>query len=37
MEGYQQGGERRRMGDKVQRIKSMNDRHKIDGGRLGIV
>ena len=37
MEGYQQGGGRRRMGEKVQRIRSIKGRYKIDRGRLRIV
>ena len=32
MEGYQLGGRRGRMGRKVQGIRSINDRYKIDGG-----
>ena len=32
MEGYQQGSGRGREGGKVQRINSINDRWKIDGG-----
>ena len=35
MEGYQWGGER--MGGKVQEIRSINGRYKIDRGRLRIV
>ena len=30
MEGYQQGGEGGRMGEKVQGIRSINGRYKID-------
>ena len=37
MEGYQRGGEGGRIGEKVQRIKSINGRYKIDRGRLRIV
>ena len=37
MEGYQQGGEKGRMGGKVQGIRSINGRYKIDRGRLRIV
>ena len=37
MEGYQQGGGGRRMGEKVQGIRSINVRYKIDKGRLRIV
>ena len=37
MEGYQWGNERRRMGEKVQRISSINGRQKIDRGRVRIV
>ena len=37
MEGYQQGSGRRREGGKVQRISSINDRWKIDRGRVTIV
>ena len=36
MEGYQQGEGEGRMGKKVQGIRSINDRYKIDKGRLGI-
>ena len=32
MEGYQQEGERGRMGEKVQGIRSINGRYKIEGG-----
>ena len=35
MEGYQQGGER--MGEKVQGIRSINNRYKIETGRLRTV
>ena len=35
MEGYQQGGGRMR--ENVQRIRSINSRHKIDRGRLRTV
>ena len=35
MEGYQQGGGK--MGEKVQGIRSIIGRHKIDRGRLRIV
>ena len=37
MEGYQQGSERGREEGKVQRISSINDRWKIDRGRVRIV
>ena len=37
MEGYQQGGGGRRIGEKVQGIRSINGRYKIDRGRLRIV
>ena len=37
MEGYQQGGGGRRMGEKVQGIRSINGRYKIDRGRFRIV
>ena len=37
MEGYQWGGGRGRMGEKVQGIRSINGRYKIDRGRLRIV
>ena len=37
MEGYQQGGRDGRMGDRVQGIRSINGRYKIDRGRLRIV
>ena len=37
MEGYQQGGGEGRMGGKVQGIRSINGRYKIDRGRLRIV
>ena len=37
MEGYQQGGREERMEEKVQGIRSINGRYKIDGGRLRIV
>ena len=37
MEGYQQGGRDGRMGDRVQGIRSINGRYKIDKGRLRIV
>ena len=37
MEGYQQGSGRRREGGKVQRISSIDDRWKIDRGRVRIV
>ena len=32
MEGYQQGGGGRRLGEKVQGIRSINGRYKIGGG-----
>ena len=34
MEGYQQGGGEGRMGEKVQGIKSIIGRHKIDRGEV---
>ena len=37
MEGYQQGRGVARMGEKVQGIRSINGRYKIDRGRLRIV
>ena len=37
MEGYQQGKGAGRMGEKVQGIKSINGRYKINRGRLRIV
>ena len=37
MEDYQWGGGGERMGEKVQGIRSINGRHKIDRGRLRIV
>ena len=37
MEGYQWGGTRQRVGEKVQGIRSINGRYKIDRGRLRIV
>ena len=37
MEGYQQGSGRGREGEKVQRINNINDRWKIDRGRVRIV
>ena len=37
MEGNQQGSGRGREGAKVQRISSINDRWKIDRGRVRIV
>ena len=37
MEGYQQGEGGGRMGEKVQGIRSINSRYKIDRGRLRIV
>ena len=37
MEGYQQAGGGEKMGEKVQGIRSMNYRYKIDRGRLRIV
>ena len=36
-EGYQWGGGGGRMGEKVQGIRSINSRYKIDRGRLRIV
>ena len=37
MEVYQRGGRRGRMGEKVQGIRSITGRYKIDMGRLRIV
>ena len=37
MEGYQQGSGRRKEGEKVQGMRSINGRYKIDRGRLRIV
>ena len=37
MEGYQLGGERGRMGEKVEGIRSIIGRYKIDRGMLRIV
>ena len=37
MESYQQGGRVGRMGEKVQEIRSINGRYKIDKGRLRII
>ena len=37
MESYQWGGGEGRLGKKVQGIRSINGRHKIDRGRLRIV
>ena len=37
MEGYQWGGVQGRMGEKVQGIRSINGRYKIDRGRLRTV
>ena len=37
MEGYQWGGVAGRMGEKVQGIRSISGRYKIDGGRLRLV
>ena len=37
MQGYQQGSGRGREGGKVQRISSIDDRWKIDRGRVKIV
>ena len=37
MEGYQQEGERGRVGEKVQGISNRNGRYKIDRGRVGTV
>ena len=36
MEGYQRGRGGRRMGEKVQGVRSINGRYKIDRGRLSI-
>ena len=37
LEGYQLGGGRERMGDKVQGIRCITGRYKIDRGRVRIV
>ena len=37
MEGYEQGGGEGRMGEKVQGIRSINGRYRIDRGRLRIL
>ena len=37
MEGYQQGGERGEWGEKIQGIRNINGRYKIDRVRLRIV
>ena len=37
MEGYQQGGKRGEWGEKIQGIRNINGRYKIDRGRLRIV
>ena len=37
MDGYQQGWGGGRMGEKVQGIRSINSRYKIDWGRLRII
>ena len=37
MEGYQRGGGWERMGKKVQGIRSINGRYRIDRGRLRII
>ena len=37
MKGYQWGGGKGRIGAKVQQIRSINCRHKIDRGRLRVV
>ena len=37
MEGYQWGGREGRMREKVQEIRNINDRWKIDRGRVRIV
>ena len=37
MEGYQQGGGGRIMGEKVQGIRSINGRYKIDRRKLRII
>ena len=37
MEGYQWGGGEGKIGEKVQGIRRINGRHKIDRGRLRIV
>ena len=37
MEGYQQGGGRGRMGEKVEGMRSIIGRYKIDRGRLRTV
>ena len=36
MEGYQQGRKKRRKGEKVQEISSINGRKEIDRGRLRV-
>ena len=37
MEDYHWGGRGGRMGEKVQGIRSINDRHRIDRGRVRII
>ena len=37
LEGYQRGVGGERIGEKVQGIRSINDRYKIDRGRLRVV
>ena len=37
MEGYRWGGGGERMGEKVQGIRSINGRYKVDTGRLRII
>ena len=37
MEGYQWGGGRGRMGEKVQGVRNITGRYKVDRGRLRIV
>ena len=37
MEGYQWGGGGSTMGEKVQRIRSINGRYRIDRGKLRII
>ena len=37
MEGYQQGGKRGEWGEKIQGIRNINGRYKIDWGRVRIV
>ena len=37
MECYQRGGDEGEWGEKIQGIRSINGRYKLDRGRLGIV